>query len=232
VAQDSAGNLTAALADYGEALKHDPGLAPAYNNRANIARRSGHFADAKRDYQAALDCPEGAREYPYLGLGLIAQAEGTSEAARDFFRKALAANPAFTQAAAALAAMEAAAKNQINAKIPDKLAGDKSVTSKPVIAKPAIANAAGDPKPSTKAGARALIQLGAFGNEALAAKAWGAIAAAYPQALKGLAPLTVAVEVPGKGRLWRLRTAVTDKAAARSVCAALSEHGQACVPVP
>jgi cell division protein FtsN len=85
----------------------------------------------------------------------------------------------------------------------------------------------------TKAGraASVLVQLGAFGSRDSALTGWSKIVAASGEALAGLSPAVVEVTLPGKGRLWRLRTAVADKAAAQALCAKLTSHGQACLLV-
>jgi hypothetical protein len=73
------------------------------------------------------------------------------------------------------------------------------------------------------------VQLGAFASKETALTAWNKIAAVSGEALAGLSPLTVEVDLPKKGHLWRLRTAVTDKAAAHVLCAKLTARGQACL---
>jgi tetratricopeptide (TPR) repeat protein len=86
-----------------------------------------------------------------------------------------------------------------------------------------------DPPPKPKPGA--LVQLGAFQTETQALKAWETMAAASAVVLHDLKPVTVAVNLPGKGRFWRLRTSVADKPAAKTLCRTLIQHGQACLVV-
>jgi tetratricopeptide (TPR) repeat protein len=206
VAYDGLGNMRAAVADYSAALRLDADLAPALNNRANAFRRAGRLVEAKRDYWAALKCPSVAREYSYNGLGLITVAEGDRDAARGYFQKALAVNPNFGPAAQSLAAlMDPAAPPETKS-----------------------AEAPAEKKPAAATGA-VLVQLGAFQNEVMARAAWDKIAAASEDALRGFTPVTVPVDLPGKGRLWRLRTAVSDITAARKLCLTLLMHRQACV---
>jgi hypothetical protein len=78
---------------------------------------------------------------------------------------------------------------------------------------------------------RAQIQLGAFRDQAAAMAGWNKIVAASEGALQGKSPLVVPVDLPGKGRLWRLRTAAGDKSSARRLCAALGAKGLACMMV-
>jgi tetratricopeptide (TPR) repeat protein len=105
VAFDAMGKTGQALADYAAALRLDHGFAPALNNRANALRRLGRLSEAKRDYLAALDCPGALREYPYFGLGQIAESQGDSGSARDYYLKAVAVNPSFALAVTHLAAL-------------------------------------------------------------------------------------------------------------------------------
>jgi len=105
VALDALGRTSDAVRDYSEAVRLDPHFAPALNNRANAYRRQAKLAPAKRDYMMALASSNAAREYPYFGLGQIAQEQGDAETARDYYRKALAANPAYALAAQSLAAL-------------------------------------------------------------------------------------------------------------------------------
>ena len=56
---------------------------------------------------------------------------------------------------------------------------------------------------------------------------WAKIAAASDGTLSGLTP--IAVPVPAKTHLWRLRTKVADQAAARNLCAALVQRKLVCV---
>jgi len=77
--------------------------------------------------------------------------------------------------------------------------------------------------------AAAQIQLGAFRDQEAANQAWSKIAASSGNALDGLSPLTIWVDLPGKGRFWRLRAAVSDGAEARRICKVLAAQGQACL---
>lgn len=213
VAYDNLKNMPAAIADYSAALQVDGCLAAALNNRANVYRRAGRFAEAKRDYRAALKCPGVPPEYPYYGLGFIAGQEGDTGAAENYLRKSLAANPAFAPAVKKLAALTDA--NEI-----------------PRPASQPYSNLGGNGPPATRAPegkGRMLVQLGAFKDREFALKAWARIAAAAEGVLDGFEPIAVPVDLPGKGRLWRLRVSVRDKAAAQDLCRALIRRGQDCL---
>jgi len=75
------------------------------------------------------------------------------------------------------------------------------------------------------------IQLGAFRDQASATSGWKKIVAEAKGLLDGQSPRIMAVDIPGKGRLWRLRTNAADKAAAHKLCAALVARGLACMTV-
>ena len=104
---DGQGRLEVAVGDYTAALAFAPRAPYALNNRANVYRRQGRFADARRDYIAALEAGTPNPQYPYFGLGQIAESENDMEAARNFYNRALAADPAFTLARERLQAMGA-----------------------------------------------------------------------------------------------------------------------------
>jgi tetratricopeptide (TPR) repeat protein len=90
---DGAGRLKEAVGDYSAALAVAPGAAYALNNRANVFRRQGQLALAKRDYAAALALNTPNPQYPYYGLGQIAEAEGDMLSARNFYSRAVTADP-------------------------------------------------------------------------------------------------------------------------------------------
>jgi tetratricopeptide (TPR) repeat protein len=73
------------------------------------------------------------------------------------------------------------------------------------------------------------VQLGAFRDERSAMEAWGRISASAGQTLVGLHPIVVVVDLPGRGRFWRLRTSAQDKQGARKLCTELRANGQDCM---
>lgn len=104
--RDGLGHLDEAAKDYSAviALKGDS-LATALNNRANIYRRQNKFADAARDYQAALTANGSKPQYSWYGLGQIAEARADMLSARGFYAKAVAADPGYVLASARLEAL-------------------------------------------------------------------------------------------------------------------------------
>lgn len=101
---DGMNRLDDAAKDYGAAIAlKGTALTTALNNRANVYRRQGKLTEARRDYQAALSAGSGRPQYPYYGLGQIAEAQNDTNGARGFYAKAVAADPSYQLAAARLA---------------------------------------------------------------------------------------------------------------------------------
>ncbi len=105
VALDELGRTEDAAGDYTAALRLAPGFAAAFNNRGNAYRRLGRLAEARADYRASIAAKNPHPEYPDYGLGQVAEAQGQLDAARGYYRAALAASPQFTPASASLAAL-------------------------------------------------------------------------------------------------------------------------------
>jgi hypothetical protein len=82
---------------------------------------------------------------------------------------------------------------------------------------------------SRPAPARTEIQLGAFRDQATATQGWNKIAAQLGSPLDGLTPHIVPVDLPGKGRFWRVRLIFREAADAKAVCAMLKTRGIACL---
>ncbi|MDE2111682.1 MAG: tetratricopeptide repeat protein [Alphaproteobacteria bacterium] len=266
VARDALGQTRDAIRDYSEAIRLDPHFAPALNNRANAYRRLGRLTDAKHDYLRALSCPNVAREYPYFGLAQIAQAMGDLTTARDYYNKALAANPAYALAAQNLAALprEAAptplvlvrpsASKPASPKRVQEAEATSFVLHPPPVKRPPAQPHETTPKPvavvakeevapvlrqailgssmrPTPAVSNAQIQLGAFHDQAAAVESWNKIVAQADGLLSAMSPSVVPVDLPTKGRLWRLRSSVENKPAAKELCAALGARGLSCMVV-
>jgi len=232
VTEDELGRTADAIADYSAALKIGPSFGPALNNRANALRRQNRLAEAKADYQAALEAGDREKEYPYYGLGQIAEAEGDAKAAAEDYRMALAANGQYMLAAQRLSAL-GSQPGKIDLKPPTPAPVVAASYEAPPDLRPALLGPSeskhATPKhaePEARGGA--LVQLGAFHDEATASASWNSLVAKSGGALTGLSPQIVAADIPGKGRFYRLRTSV---AAASAFCARLTARGLACMPV-
>jgi hypothetical protein len=85
--------------------------------------------------------------------------------------------------------------------------------------------------PRSFAAGTALVQLGAFDSEAMAAAEWAALAARFG-ALMGGRPMVIQPAETGGRNFWRLRAGgFDDLAEARRFCAALVAEDAVCIPV-
>ncbi|MEI9991426.1 MAG: tetratricopeptide repeat protein [Rhizomicrobium sp.] len=225
-----------AIGDYSAAIRIEPDLSGALNNRGNVYRRSGRLAEARRDYEASIAAGNPHREYPDFGLGQIAEASGDAEAARAYYQAALIADPAFDPAKERLAALGAAADGS-DAPIVLRRPAEGVIHLKPPgrHREPAI------PAPATEVpvlrsalndgavNGAAVVQLGAWRSQGEAAIAWSRIARVATTELVGLTPQVISVDLPGKGRYYRLRT--NPAKGALALCAVLRAKGLACIVV-
>jgi tetratricopeptide (TPR) repeat protein len=110
---DGMGRIDDAIGDYSAVLRLNPGFLAALNNRANAYWREKRFAEARQDFLVSLAADNPAPESSYYGLGQVAESEGKVQEAKDFYAKAVAADPQYSQAADRLAALGGApAKTQ------------------------------------------------------------------------------------------------------------------------
>ena len=255
VSLDSLNRLEAAAGDYSAVLRLVPGAPYALNNRANVRRRQGKLEEARRDYLAALNGANPNPQYPYFGLGRIAEASGDRAAARGYYNRALAAAPGFALAQERLQALgapgagagEASADTGIIVLKPPAPRTAPAITLHPPPPKGFVAAAATKPrKPispppgrgvplraaivaAADSGMVAPVQLGAWRSEKEARDGWSLAQDNAGGLLEGLSPVIVRADIPGRGVFWRLRTAPKQPVA--QFCAALAQKGQACIPV-
>jgi Tfp pilus assembly protein PilF len=253
---DGLNRLDDAIGDYGAVLRLVPNSPTALNNRANAFRRQNHLEDARRDYLASLAADNPAPEYPYYGLGQIAEGQGKTGEARNFYVRALAANPGYSLAAQRLTALGGAAPapDVITLRPPGRsTVGDvgialrpppvKSVPLKAAAARPTAKPASYSDRDSELALRPALdnpssnrsdddltgkqVQLGAWRQQAEASAGWSRAVKAADGALAGYSPHIVAADLPGRGRYYRLRVVTPD---GRHLCAVLTAKGLDCIP--
>jgi tetratricopeptide (TPR) repeat protein len=244
---DGMNRLGDAIGDYGAVLRLIPNSPTALNNRANAFRRQNRFEDARRDYLASLASDNPAPEYPYFGLGQIAESEGKNDEARRFYKRALAANPGYSLAAQRLTALGGTipAPDVITLRPPKGvMAQEGGIALHPPAAKslpPKDAEARSTIKPASYSGrdsqpdlrpaldnpAGQQVQLGAWRQEDEAAAGWNHALKAADGALAGFSPHIVAADLPGKGRYYRLRVMAPD---GRQLCAVLTAKGLDCIP--
>ena len=108
----------------------------------------------------------------------------------------------------------------------------KAIPASKPAAKPATETAAKAKASAASASATAfMVQLGAYGSEDGAAKAWRVVKGKYGNFLAGLSPSYEPVEAGGR-TLYRLRVGPLDnRAAADEVCLGLRAQQQACIVV-
>jgi Flp pilus assembly protein TadD len=108
--------------------------------------------------------------------------------------------------------------------------------SPPVAAMAAPATGATeDAKPATSSwhAGKPQVQLAAYGRAAQAEAQWAKLKAEHPSLLEGLEPVIQKAELGAdRGVVYRLRVAVSDKAAGAALCERLHGAGLDCVPVP
>lgn len=247
VALDELSRTADAAADYSGAIALLPGFAAALNNRGNAYRRLGRLAEARADYQASIAAGNPRLEYPNFGLGQVAEAAGQVDQARGYYRAAVAANPQFALAAERLQALGDGSPPP-NAPVVLRPPGQAEVHLKPPAGAVVTLRPPGPPKPVAPqrptatappelkpalneggTGAGQTVQLGAWRNEADAVEAWNHLIVTGGNLLAGLSPQVVPVDLPKKGRYYRLRAGPVDPANAPGLCAALIAKGVACL---
>jgi tetratricopeptide (TPR) repeat protein len=231
---DSMSQLAGALSDYSAVIRLAPGSAQAaLNNRANIYRRQKRLKEARRDYLAALRGGNPHPEYPYTGLGQIAEAQGDVEEARRYYAKAVAANIHYGPAVNRLAALGGPPPDsRLDAGVRLRPPGagplpvDPPVALRPLPAapplRPAIAPSAGR--------SRSMVQLGAWRSQAEAEAGWSRAKGRAGDVLDGLTNSIQPADLPTKGRFYRLRVA-PGALGAGSLCEKLKTRGLDCLIV-
>lgn len=288
--RDGLGRFEGALQDYTAviALKGE-NLATALNNRANIYRREHRFTDAQRDYLAALTAGSHRPQYSWYGLGQIAEAQGDTIKAREFYAKAQAADPSYVLASQRLEALGGPPENSIadppNPVVLHPASQSPAVnptpsvsadTNGPIVLRDPQRVGAGDvspivlhpPKPARDhinrqaplstsnrrtSGHLTLrpaldqaedaaslgshgqssreVQLGAWRSEGEASAGWSSARSRAGGALNGFSPHIVTVDLPGRGRYYRLRIRVAAGHSPAALCADLDSKGVDCLPV-
>ncbi|HWY61343.1 MAG TPA: tetratricopeptide repeat protein [Rhizomicrobium sp.] len=239
---DGMNRLNDAIGDYGAVLRLDPGSATALNNRANAYRRQNRLDEARSDYLAALAADNVALEYPYYGLGQIAESLSKPDEAKDYYAKAIAANPGYSLAADRLKALGGTTPP---AKVVTASPLPKTVTPQaaPAVPLPPAAKLATAsppppirragfsegkdqaPRPASDSPGGQQVQLGAWRSEAEATAGWEQAVKKAGGALSGFSPHIVAVDLPGKGHFYRLRV---ETAEGKQLCTSLTQKGVDC----
>jgi len=250
--RDSLGRLGEAIGDYSAVIAlNGASAATALNNRANIYRRQNKLGQARRDYLAALSIGGGKAQYIYYGLGQIAEARHDEEAARNFYVKAVIADPDYSAAAERLTALGAppagvvlpqeekiilrpprrmkAGSSRDDVSLPPfrpvNFTASRFVPVKQLSLRPALDQAG----PLRRTGGQ--IQLGAWRSAAEAGAGWDHAKALAGDTLQGFYPQVQIAELPGRGRFFRLQIHLGAGQSGAVVCATLQAKGVDCRPV-
>jgi tetratricopeptide (TPR) repeat protein len=220
---DSLNRWNEAVRDYSAAAAlKTSSAATALNNRANIYRRQKRLSEARRDYLAALAAGNSRPQFSYYGLGQVAEARQDKEMARGFYTQAVSADAGYQLAADRLAQLGGPPEGIL---VPAEVVKLRP----PSLSRSQAQQAASGPRLRLSMDAMGLqmVQLGAWRSEAEARAGWK-MALAAAKGLKGLSPQIAAVEIPGKGRFYRLRVVAPHPG---TLCASLRAAGQGCWPV-
>lgn len=243
VVHDERADPDKAIADYTAALRHEPHFAAALNNRGNAYRRLGRLRAARRDYEASLAARNTNPQFPNYGLGQIAEAQGNPLAAQDYYRKALSADPHYAPASQRLAALSLnlpQASFVLRPPRPRALLHRVSTDDTAILPSGPMTPASYHPADDVPALRPAIlgaphandrIQLGAYRAEADAAEGWNRLVVEAKGLLGGLTPQIVSVDLPGRGRFYRLRAGPLDRADAATLCTRLKARDLPCLPV-
>ena len=246
VVHDELAEPDKAIADYSAALKVQPRFAAALNNRANAYRRLGRLAAARHDYEASLAAGNSQPQYSNYGLGQIAEAQGNPLAAQDYYRKALAADPHYALASQRLAALDMALPQAAFVLHPPpprpeprpvRMARDATSIAPRHVPVTRVSYEPADTIPELRPailgsmGGHGRVQLGAYRAEADAANGWNQLVVEARGLLGGLTPQIVSVDLPGRGRFYRLRAGPLDHGDANALCHRLKARGLPCMPV-
>src|SRR5213594_2171189 len=100
------GNLDAAIAECKEAIAVDPDFGNPYNDIGSYLIKLGRLDEAVPWLEAAIKAPRyEPRHYPHCNLGQVYWAQGLLAKAANEFERALAIEPGYAYARAALAAI-------------------------------------------------------------------------------------------------------------------------------
>jgi tetratricopeptide (TPR) repeat protein len=230
VTLDELGRTDEAVADYTAAIQLQPKFAAALNNRGNAYRRLGRLNEARADYEASMRTGNPHPEYPDYGMGQIAEALGQPAVAIEYYRSALAANPRFALAEDRLVAMDAGGANAVRAGVAaparhlrhGRRPGGRVTTIEagPRL-KPTISDS---PGPNERS-----VQLGAYRSEAEASDAWNLAQKSAGELLAGRKASIVPIDLPTKGRYYRLRVDRLAADEAVQLCASLKARGTGCI---
>jgi tetratricopeptide (TPR) repeat protein len=249
--REGLGLLEEAIGDYSAVIAAKSySTATALNHRGDIFLRLGRPNDAQTDYLAALAAEGGQSQYAYYGLGRIAESQGDKMAARGFYAKAVNIDPGYAAAAEHLSALggsiDAAVPRQPFALRPPPEANAPVVLRPPSTGRddhsvklPAVPSllasaqkqALAPDRPGDRLWPADQVQLGAWRSAAEAHAAWEKVKARSGGLLDQSSPEIIDVQIPTKGRYFRLRVGSLPGENAMGTCARLAVKGLDCFAV-
>lgn len=247
--REGLGLLEEAIGDYSAVIAAKSySTATALNHRGDIFLKLGRPNDAQTDYLAALAAEGGQSQYAYYGLGRIAESQGDKMAARGFYAKAVNIDPGYVAAAEHLSALggsiDAAVPRQSFALRPPPEANAPAVLRPPAVerddrpvklpAVPALLASAREhapDRPGDRLWPADQVQLGAWRSAAEANAAWEKVKDRSGGLLDHSSPEIIDVQIPAKGRYFRLRVGSLPGENALGTCARLAAKGLDCFAV-
>jgi len=103
ILQAAAGRTDAAIADFNAGLEHEPSLSAGYMNRGAAYLKAGRYAEARADFDRAIDLGTADMHVAYFNRGEAQEASGNLVAAYHDYRKAQELAPGFRPAGMELA---------------------------------------------------------------------------------------------------------------------------------
>jgi len=110
ILEAAAGRTDAAIADFDAGLARDPSLSAGYMNRGAAFLKSGRYAQARADFDRAIDLGTADLHVAYFNRGEAQEASGDLLAAYHDYRKAQTLAPDFKPAGQELARFQVTAR--------------------------------------------------------------------------------------------------------------------------
>jgi len=233
--RESADWKSASAADTTEAYQQFLQQYPKSAESAQAQTRIKQIAD-DRDWQAAAAADTRDAYEQFVAQHADSKWAQEARIRIENFAQSGAAHGSTAAAAASSAASVAAANAAANgaaaagAAAPTASTAPTPTAAPMAAAPPATATGSSSVKVASSGKRGHFAQLGAFHSKERAEAAWKKLAAKYPTELKSLKPHVVA-GTSKNGPVYKLRVGMASREDARSLCATLKKHAQACVPV-
>jgi hypothetical protein len=206
---------------------HDWQAAAALDTRDAYEQFVAQHADSKWAQEARIRLENFAQSGVAHGSAAAASASAASAAASNAAANGAAAAAAGAPVVASAPAASASASAPVN---PSPAAAATPASKPPSTAPSSSKVSAHAANVASTAKRGHFAQLGAFHTKQRAEAAWKKLAAKYPTELKALKPHVVAGNSKN-GTVYKLRVSMESSSDARSLCATMKKHAQACMPV-